>query len=100
VAGHGAGGDGGSDSDSEDDYYGLNINHVDHLDPQAFQPSHTLEFVLAPGATAQFFEDVRSACSSARAPTPLAHRVGPVLLFSPRFLSPRLARSPPRLWAA
>jgi len=41
-----------------DDYYGLNINHAYHLDPQAFQPSHTLEFVIQPGTTELLFEDL------------------------------------------
>ena len=30
----------------------------DHIDPAAFQPSHTLSFEVAPSSTLTFFEDV------------------------------------------
>jgi hypothetical protein len=57
------GGAAGGEPEEEvgDDYYGLNINHAYHLDPQAFQPSHTLEFVIQPGTTELLFEDLGQA---------------------------------------
>lgn len=41
-----------------DDYYGLTTEPAYHLDTAAFQPSHTLEFVLAAGETLTLYEDV------------------------------------------
>ena len=36
---------------------GMNMSPQDHIDPAAFQPSHTLSFEMGPGATINFFED-------------------------------------------
>jgi emp24/gp25L/p24 family/GOLD len=43
-----------------EDYYGLNTEPAFHLDTQAFQPSHILEFTIAAGTTESLYEDVLS----------------------------------------
>lgn len=46
------------DASSFDDYYGLTTEPAYHLDTAAFQPSHTLEFVLGAGETLTLYEDI------------------------------------------
>jgi hypothetical protein len=38
----------------------MNINPADHVDPAAFQPSHTLSVEILPGSVFELFEDIKA----------------------------------------
>jgi hypothetical protein len=41
-------------------FAGMNENPADHVDPAAFQPSHTFTVDIPPGTVFELFEDVKA----------------------------------------